>query len=260
MIGVLVEKGRKMTCGVYKITSPSGNFYIGSSVNIRKRWNEHIRSMKNGSHHSNQLQRAADKYGIDSFKFEILEECDVEKETIISLEQKYIDKLKPKYNSSPTAGSCLGYKWSDDRKTAFSIIKKKLSIKHTDESRRKLREARARQISSEIYTESVRSKMSNSAKKRMNSEEGRGHIEKLRKINSGKKWTEEEKLEYSIKRRGEGSGRNKLKEIDVIKIKTILSERKGEYGLIPALAAEFGVTVHNINAIKSGRTWSHVTT
>jgi hypothetical protein len=85
-----------MTCGIYKITSPSGNCYVGQSVNIEKRWMAHRYSVKK-ERHNRAFTNAVKKYGIDSFVFEILEECSVDELT--DREQFWMDKLKPKYCS-----------------------------------------------------------------------------------------------------------------------------------------------------------------
>ena len=86
-----------MKTGVYKITNQiNGKFYIGSSKDLSRRKKDHFRLLKKGINHSILLQRAVNKYGITNFKFRIIELC--EKELLISKEQYYIDKLKPKYN------------------------------------------------------------------------------------------------------------------------------------------------------------------
>ena len=60
-----------MACGIYKITKLLNNkIYIGRSVNILKRWNQH----KNAAD-SSPLHKAIQKYGIENFKLEVLEEC-----------------------------------------------------------------------------------------------------------------------------------------------------------------------------------------
>lgn len=80
--------------GIYKITCKStGKFYIGSSINIEKRWREHAAQLKNGRHHSILLQRAWDKYGVSDFIFEVVEETD--RQTLLNREQFYLDSLKP---------------------------------------------------------------------------------------------------------------------------------------------------------------------
>ena len=63
--------------GIYKITCVNNNkVYIGSSSNIPQRWFSHKSRLKQGKHNKNLLS-SYNKYGIDSFMFEVLEECDV---------------------------------------------------------------------------------------------------------------------------------------------------------------------------------------
>lgn len=97
-------------CGVYKITSPSGKFYIGSSVNIRSRWSGHKADLRNGKHHCSALQRAANKYGIDALIFEVVmlssPEC------VRSEEQALIISMKPSYNSTDNVREPLSNLWT----------------------------------------------------------------------------------------------------------------------------------------------------
>ena len=81
-------------CGVYKITClPNGMFYIGSSIDIYKRWDNHRWQLKHNKHTNNYLQNAWNKYGEDNFVFEILELC--ENKDQFNLEQEYLNKYKP---------------------------------------------------------------------------------------------------------------------------------------------------------------------
>jgi group I intron endonuclease len=64
--------------GIYKITNIiNGKSYIGQSTNIHRRWQAEIADSNNINCHSYDypLMRAFRKYGIDNFKFEIIEEC-----------------------------------------------------------------------------------------------------------------------------------------------------------------------------------------
>ncbi len=84
-------------CGVYQITCrPNGRVYVGSSVQIYVRWAEHRRRLRRGDHHSRRMQGAWDKYGEESFRFSVLEECP--KDQLEKREQFYLDSLKPAFN------------------------------------------------------------------------------------------------------------------------------------------------------------------
>lgn len=87
-----------MTCGIYKITcSGNGKFYIGSSINIEKRWCQHKSQLKYCRHENIHLQRTYNKYGKDSFEYSIIDIVDPSLD-ILTIEQKYIDELKPLLN------------------------------------------------------------------------------------------------------------------------------------------------------------------
>ena len=67
--------------GIYKITNIiNGKSYIGQSTNIHRRWQAEIADSSNINSHSYNypLMRAFRKYGIDNFRFEIIEECQSE--------------------------------------------------------------------------------------------------------------------------------------------------------------------------------------
>lgn len=81
-------------CGVYKITNTAnGKFYVGSSNNIKNRWYQHKNSLNEGTHNNIHLQNAWNKYGGQSFKFEIIEECDPKNQ--FEREQFYLNNLNP---------------------------------------------------------------------------------------------------------------------------------------------------------------------
>lgn len=62
--------------GVYKITSPSGRVYVGSSKNIEKRFDSYRKGLAIGQV---ILNRSFVKYGLDAHVFEVIEECGVDK-------------------------------------------------------------------------------------------------------------------------------------------------------------------------------------
>lgn len=65
-----------MTIGIYQIRcNPTGKVYIGSSCRIEKRWREHELHLIAGTHVNAHLQSSWNKYGSESFAFDIIEEC-----------------------------------------------------------------------------------------------------------------------------------------------------------------------------------------
>ena len=128
-----------MKSGVYKITNKINNkIYVGSSVNIKARWDDHIKMLTNSRHHNKHLQSSFNKHKLENFDFIILEICN--KEELIIKEQFYIDTLKPEYNILKTAGSRLGQKHSDESKAKMSKSQKGRKV--SEETKKKIGEAR----------------------------------------------------------------------------------------------------------------------
>lgn len=63
-------------CGIYCIRCKVNNkAYIGSSVDIKKRWRGHKGLLKRDRHYNKQLQEDYNKYGADSFLYSVLINC-----------------------------------------------------------------------------------------------------------------------------------------------------------------------------------------
>lgn len=62
-----------MIVGVYKITNPNGDIYIGSSIDVYRRWKNHYSNQKRNEH--TKLGISFKKYGFYNHVFEIIEEC-----------------------------------------------------------------------------------------------------------------------------------------------------------------------------------------
>ena len=93
----------EIICAVYKITNTiTGDFYIGSSKNIKERWRNHKKPSRWKQHPNNPMYLDMRKYGVDSFVFEILEV--VEEGSLKETEQKFIETLKPAYNDRNANG------------------------------------------------------------------------------------------------------------------------------------------------------------
>lgn len=144
--------------GIYKITSKikPDRLYIGSSLHLRKRKNEHFRELKNGIHKNNRLQKHCDKYSINDLEFEIIIECDIS--DLLMYEQFYIDALNPYFNISPTAGNTIGCKCSDETKKKISEKAKGRKVSEETRTRMSLAHKGSQR------SEETKLKMSESAK------------------------------------------------------------------------------------------------
>ena len=90
-------------CGIYKITNTiTGDFYIGSSKNVKSRWESHKWPSMWKQNPNKQLYQDMQKYGVDKFVFEILAEVEADK--LKETEQQFIEKLQPTYNSCNAKG------------------------------------------------------------------------------------------------------------------------------------------------------------
>lgn len=122
-----------MTSGIYEIVNlVTGKRYIGSAVDIKKRWNMHKFQLRNNKHHCKYLQRSWNKYGKSCFSFDVLYKC--HKSECVFYEQIWIDfeGYENLYNENPKAGSSLGYKHSDEAKRKNQIAKKGYSVIQID--------------------------------------------------------------------------------------------------------------------------------
>jgi hypothetical protein len=84
-----------MTCGIYRLTFPSGRFYIGKSIDIDKRWKQHFDDFEAGKH-TRLMQPEFNKYR--QYEQEVICECHSDYLTI--LEDSYIARFKPPLNGT----------------------------------------------------------------------------------------------------------------------------------------------------------------
>ena len=89
------------TIGIYKIENKiNGKVYIGQSQNIFKRWSVHGNINKAGNCKM-AIAKAITKYGVENFKFEILELCTKEELNIKEIYWVSVyDSYKKGYNST----------------------------------------------------------------------------------------------------------------------------------------------------------------
>lgn len=97
-------------CGVYKITNTeTGATYVGSSRNIKHRWSNHKCLSTWLASPTKKLYQDMQELGTDKFEFELVEEC--KEEDLIDKEQKWIDELKPAYNTNAAKAGEVGSKY-----------------------------------------------------------------------------------------------------------------------------------------------------
>ena len=93
----------KKISAVYKVTNAiTGDFYIGSSKDVKQRWRNHKKPSAWKKFPNNPMYLDMQKYGIDKFEFEILTE--VEADSLKETEQQFIETLKPSYNNRRANG------------------------------------------------------------------------------------------------------------------------------------------------------------
>ena len=93
----------KKICAVYKITNTiTGDFYIGSSKDVKSRWAHHKIPSAWNKQPNSPLYKDMQKYGIDKFEFEILAEVEIA--SLKETEQHFIEALKPTYNDKNAKG------------------------------------------------------------------------------------------------------------------------------------------------------------
>jgi group I intron endonuclease len=112
------------TSGIYAITNHATNsMYIGSAVNIARRWRVHKHHLEKRTHHSKHLQNSYVKHTPAVFTYDVIEFVS-DKNKLLEREQIWINFFKPAYNKRKIADSCLGLKRSDEAKAKMSAAQK----------------------------------------------------------------------------------------------------------------------------------------
>jgi group I intron endonuclease len=147
--------------GIYKITNPEGQIYIGLSKNIEKRFNQHKNFQFKGN---NKLRESLTKYGGDSHLFEVLEEVDISSYTrdegnalLRRCERYWINKLQTYsngLNENKGGSGCTSHTKESKHKISkanskpkpsnFGINRKKWQ--HTKDFKEKVKNAKRRPI------------------------------------------------------------------------------------------------------------------
>ena len=93
----------KKISAVYKIVNEvTGDFYVGSSKNVYKRWVAHKCPSTWKHHPNNKMYLDMQKCGVDKFRFQIL--CPAMPEYLKQVEQELVEMIHPTYNDRNAKG------------------------------------------------------------------------------------------------------------------------------------------------------------
>jgi group I intron endonuclease len=97
-----------MNAGIYGIRNTvNGKWYVGSSINIQRRWQKHTQRLRTGKHENTKLQRAWNKYGENAWEWVIFQYLPPETKALEEAETQTIALLravKNGYNQSEVGG------------------------------------------------------------------------------------------------------------------------------------------------------------
>ena len=107
-------KNTEIPAVIYQIKNTANNkVFVGSSMNYKSVINGQRFQLETGSHRLTELQQDWEKYGAETFEFQILDTLKQKddpyfdsRDALEKLEQQWLDKLQPYgergYNKNPT--------------------------------------------------------------------------------------------------------------------------------------------------------------
>lgn len=107
--------------GIYCIVNRTNNKrYVGSSIDIKNRFRQHLHCLKNDKHCNKHLQASWNKYGATSFSFRIHSEIDDIENILVHEEYwiNYFDSIQNGYNQRIDCRSNIGIKRTEAFKEA----------------------------------------------------------------------------------------------------------------------------------------------
>lgn len=222
-------------CGIYKVTNKlNGKIYIGKSIDIKRRWQEHIRESNvcsdkwilNDRGVRTYFHSAIRKYGEDNFIWEIIEECD--EEQLNEKEKYWIQQFQSNTSAlgyNMTIGGD-GYNNGKGEKAPSC----KITLEECNLIKQKLKERWTAKQIQQLIPQIGESAISD--------------------INYGNTWFDEnENYPISI-----NNGHRKWSDNEAMEIKRRYA--KGE--TINALAIEFGVRQETISALVNGKSYTNL--
>jgi group I intron endonuclease len=88
-INNLIPEG--VSAGIYKITAPDGHYYIGSSVDLRKRIRNHFNDLKNNRHHTPIFQNKYNSHPDWVWVIELLVQVVLVDDWLLPIEQELLN-------------------------------------------------------------------------------------------------------------------------------------------------------------------------
>ena len=170
--------------GIYNILNlMSGKLYVGSTNNLRKRRNSHFNDLRHNKHACHHLQNSFNKFGESFFKFVCVEFCP--EADLMKREQYWLDLLwnegnlyniyREAYSVRGPNHPLYGQKRSDEIKAKISKKRKLQVIKHSAETKEKIRQkSLTHRHSPESKEKMSRSKLGNSWNKNRTAENDAG--------------------------------------------------------------------------------------
>ena len=132
--------------GIYKISNIINNkVYIGQSMDIQRRFSEHMRALNNNCHYNKHLQASYNKYGTEAFLYEVLCVCEmIELDDMEVFFIDYYDSMNPEHGYNKESGGSLNKRISEETREKYRINNRGArnpfyGKKHTEEHKEKIR-------------------------------------------------------------------------------------------------------------------------
>lgn len=180
-----------MNSGIYLVTNlVNGMTYVGQSSNLKRRLAEY--KTPKYADRNYEISKAIKEFGIENFKFEIIEECSID--NLYEKEVFWIDLLKPEYNKNKGGLGNRGYIPTEETRNTLSKYGKIQWANKTEDEKQYI--------------------IANNLKRRPL---GYKHLEstkqKLRERQLGKKLSEETKKKISISNKGKNDNSSHFKKV-----------------------------------------------